>query len=726
MLRDYIATQLPRARNAPLRDRIAVSDMEDFLKTTDGFETTLKLVETINSTTDDYLFIWDIGADKRWFFGDIDRNYDIRKNGSDTNSTPEMLKIIYPADSRAVLKSLEQIAKGEKDVHNMDYRWLNRKGEKVWVNCHGTVIRDKAGKPHLMIGRVSEENLRHLYNPLTGLWNKIRLRRDLKAELERGDGFLMFLDIDGLATINLTHGRSYGDALLKEIAELCENLEEVKTAYHVDHNYFALILPTKSEQDVRDTYLHIKETMQEKCTFTAGAVPIDRALFLDETQLLDSVNMTIKRAKEISDNRIAFFSQEELSQKIASLELLEELKQSVENGCAGFEVYYQPQIRPGSYDIYGVEALLRYQSPSRGRVFPDEFIPVLEQSRLIREVGMWVLEQALAQCKLWREALPELHVSVNFSALQFEDSTLADKVFERVKAAGLPGDALTVEITESMELHNSRQLMDTVKQLKRYNVNFAIDDFGTGYSNLGYLKQMNVDEIKIDRMFVSGIEKETYNHKLISNVIEFAKGNAIRTCCEGVETTQELVTLEPLLPDLIQGYLFDKPNTAEIIEKTYIDAAAKEYSERMRFLDKLYEFKETAGVVRFDPLAVMRASRVGLWIVRFHEEKRQFELHLDETAEQLLAVPAKLSPRECYAYWYDRVHPDCVAHVQERMRQMVECERNVQAEFVWRHPQKGDVTMIFSGKRILGPDSMIVLEGYCENVTAAAQKESEP
>lgn len=572
--------------------------MDNFLKTNEGFQTTLQLMDTINHSTDDYLFIWDIQADKRWFFGDIDKYYDIRKNGSETNSTKEMMRIIHPADRAAVLESLTQIAKGQKSTHNMDYRWVNRNGETVWINCHGTVIHDNEGKPHVMIGRVSEENLRHLYNPLTGLWNKNKLRQDLKEKLADGGGYLVFLDIDGLAAINLSHGRQYGDKLLKEVAEFCENLEGVNMAYHVDHNYFALILDPNSRDGVYNIYAKIRDAMIEKCTFTASAVPIAQSLFLDETQLLDSINMTLKKAKALSNNRIEFFSSEDLRQKIASLALLEEMKQSIENDYKGFEVYYQPQVRAGNYELYGVEALLRYNSMTRGRVFPDEFIPVLEQSGLIKEVGMWVLEQALLQCKKWRTTLPNLKVSVNFSALQFEDSYLAEKVVDKVREDGLTGDALTVEITESMEIHNSEQIMNTMKYLKEYHINFALDDFGTGYSNLGYLKQMNVDEIKIDRVFVSGIEKDTYNHKLISNVIEFAKGNAIRTCCEGVESTRELVTLESLLPDIIQGYLFDKPNTAENIEKAYVNASSKEFIQRTEFINKINEFKEKIGACK--------------------------------------------------------------------------------------------------------------------------------
>ncbi len=691
--------------------------MDNFLKTTDGFETTLRLVETINRSTDDYLFIWDIKADTRWFFGDIDKYYDIRKNGSETNSTPDMLKIIYPADSEAVLKSLTQIAKGEKDTHNMDYRWVNRSGQKVWINCHGTVIRDNENKPHIMIGRVSEENLRHLYNPLTALWNKNKLRIDLKAYLEESGRYLMLLDIDNLSTINLTHGRDYGDCLLKEIADLCESLEESHAAYHVDHNYFAIVLNARSEQEVRRIHKQIREKMLGKCTFTVSAVPIDKTLFYDETQLMDSVNMTLKKAKNISNDRIEFFSAEDLSRKISSLELLEELKKSVENDFEGFEVHYQPQICAGSYEIYGVEALLRYNSKTRGRVFPDEFIPILEESRLIRVVGLWVLRQALIQCEKWRESLPELHVSVNFSALQFEDPQLAEKIIAIVDEIGLPGDALTVEITESVELHNNMQLDNNIKCLKQHNISFAIDDFGTGYSNLSYLKQMNVDEIKIDRVFVSGIEKETYNHKLVSNVIEFAKGNNIRTCCEGVENIHELAILELLLPDVIQGYLFDKPDTAEKIENTYIISSSPEFIQRGEFINTIQKFKEEMGVLHFDPKDILRENEVGLWMMRIKEECNHYELHIDETMENVLASDIKYTPKECYKYWFSRIHPDFIDFVEESLMKMIQGKKAVQVEFPWLHPTLGDVMMRFSGKRVKDSDGMTVLEGYSKIVT---------
>ncbi|MBR5295051.1 MAG: EAL domain-containing protein [Clostridia bacterium] len=691
--------------------------MDNFLKTTDGFETTLKLIETINRSTDDYLFIWDFVEDKRWFFGDIDRNYDIRKTGDHINSTPDMMRIIHPADQKAVQESLSEILQGKKDTHNMDYRWINRRGEKVWINCHGTVVAGKDGERRLMIGRVSEEHLRHLFNPLTSLWNKTKLRQDIKLYLVNSAGYLMFLDIDGLAAINLSHSREYGDRLLKDVAEFCENMEGVETAYHIDHNYFALVMNTKSEEDVSEVYKNIKNAFKEKCTFTAAAVPIERSLFLDETQLLDSINLTLKKAKGISNNRLEFFSREDLSEKITSLALLEELKGSVENDFEGFELYYQPQVKAGSYDIYGVEALLRYNSKKRGKVFPDEFIPVLEGSRLIKKVGLWVLQSALEQCKKWREVLPNLHISVNFSTVQFKDIALAEKVMRIIQEAGIPSSALTIEITESAELHQSSLLANTLSHLKEFGVHLAIDDFGTGYSNLSYLKQLNIDEIKIDRVFISGIEKDTYNHKLISNVIEFAKTNAIRTCCEGVENTRELVTLELLLPDIIQGYLFDKPTTADMIEKTYIDSSAPEFKQRMDFVHKIYNLKENMGILHFNPKDILRENGVGLWKMRFHPEKNLFEFHIDETSERVFAVDMKYTPKECYEFFLSNVAENYKEYVTSTIESLMHSDKAVQIEFPWKHANFGNVTVRFSGKRVNNSDGMIVMEGYHRIIT---------
>ena len=402
------------------------------------------------------------------------------------------------------------------------------------------------------------------------------------------------------------------------------------------------------------------------------------------------------------------------------VKLLEELRQSVGNDFDGFELHYQPQVQSGNYKLTGVEALLRYRSQKYGRVFPDVFIPLLEQSGLIKSVGLWVLREAATQCKKWRVFLPELQVSVNFSAIQFEEDHLAEKVLQILQMVGLEPNALTIEITESLEIHNSKKLMDTMNLLRICGVKFSVDDFGTGYSNLGYLKQMNVDEIKIDRSFISGIEKDTYNHKLVSNIIEFAKNNDIRTCCEGVENERELTILEMLVPDAIQGYFFARPDTAKNIQNAYIDSQTPEYQKQQAFVQNIYDFKGKVGVLHFEPRDILRENGVGLWVMRLNEKTNQHELHVDETMERVLAMGAKYTPEECYQYWKSHIHPSHAAYVQQTLSKMILDQKALQIEFQWCHPKLGDVMVRFSGKRVNDADGMVVLEGYYRIINDAA------
>ncbi len=542
------------------------------------------VMEVFSQSTDDYLFVFDIEKDEIRFFGSITETYAIHTlpNGSATRA--DLLTIVHPADRQALAEDIERISSGTQGTHNMDLRLIDRKGNIVWTNCRGTVISNRNGDPSIMVGRISEEALNHLFNPLTGLWNKMKLREDLKVFLNEQNSYLLLMDIDGLSSINLRHGRAYGDVLLKEIAGFLDDHPQVRRAYHIDNNNFMAVVNGNDEAAVRAVFNRVQNAMKERCTFTASAVPINRALFADASRVLDSVNLTLKQAKQNKHDHLEFFSVEEIDQNIHTLVLLEALKQSVQNGCSGFEVYYQPQVRSGSYHIVGVEALLRYRLPDGEQVFPNEFIPLLEQSRLIDAVGLWVLKTALLQCRAWRRYVPDLRVSVNFSIAQFEDVFLAEKVMKLLEDTGMPGNALTVEITESLELQESQSFLRIGKLLRAQGVLLSIDDFGTGYANLGHLKRMRMDEIKIDRMFVTGIRKNIYNYKLISNILSFAKTNDIHVCCEGVESVEELLVLESLQPDLLQGYLFAKPGPAAEIETYFFDAESAEYQQYMTFV----------------------------------------------------------------------------------------------------------------------------------------------
>ncbi|MBQ8498135.1 MAG: EAL domain-containing protein [Clostridia bacterium] len=671
-----------------------------------------EVMEVINHSTDDFLFIYNIEKDEIQFFGNINQTYALRNHDSLKNTTTELIAVVHPADRKKLKNDLELIISGEKNYHNLDYRWITLEGKTVWINSRGTVLRNENGNEPVMLGRVSEEALRHLYNPLTGLWNKVKLREDLKDILQNQNGYLLLLDIDGLAAINLRHGRDYGDMLLKEVADLLDFHPLVQKAYHIDHNNYMAIVDSEQEEDAQAVFSDIQAAMVEKCAFTASAVPINREFFPNVSSILDSVNLTMKKAKQKKGDQVEFFSANAIDDKLRTLTLMETLQQSVQNGCEGFELFYQPQFKAGNYHLYAAEALLRYQTPNGDRVFPDEFIPLLEQSRLIDTVGLWVLEQALLQCKKWRKKLPDLHVSVNFSIVQFEDVFIAEKIMAILQKTEMPGEALTIEITESMKLQESKHFLRCVNTLRKLGIVFSIDDFGSGYSNLGYLKKLNVDEIKIDRMFVTGVEKNTYNHKLISNIIEFAKTSAIRVCCEGLETTRELAVLEGLQPDLLQGYFFAKPANAATIEKTYINDTTSEYAQYLHFIEKLYQAKGKMGIIYFDPKDILRENDVGLWIIRINEEDNYYEMHADETMERIMAVEQKFTPQECYEYWHSRIKPDYLDYVHQNVQIMKEIGKVVQLQYPWNHPVLGEVIVRCSGKRVSDADGMIVLEGY--------------
>lgn len=669
-------------------------------------------LEILSQSTDDFLFLHDMTEDKLWFYGNVDKDFAIRESGSDTNTIAQVMQVVYPGDRALLQRDLDALKNGEKDVHDLDYRWVNVRGQIVWVNCRGKVITDGHGKPAARIGRVSQIALRHMYNPLTGLFNQVKMMQKLKEVLQQKQGgYLLLVDVDDLSVININHGRAYGDGILKELATALESHSLVRNVYHTERNYFAAWIASNAESDVRAVYESLQQLMAEKCTISAGAAAIS-AVFSTESNLYDAVKIVLRKAQSVGKNTLAFFSYAEIEQKLQDMELLEELRERIALDCEGFSLLYQPQVKSGTYALHAAEALLRYRSRSGEMVFPDRFIPLLEQSGLIIPVGAWVLRRALLQCKQWRKSVPHMRISVNFSMVQFRDPTIVEQVKEILRETGMSGKALTVEITESIPMHELDEFSKTIALLKEEGIEIAIDDFGTGYSNIAYLKQLDVDEIKIDRMFVKDIEKDTYNYKLVSNMLDFAKMNVLRVCCEGVETAKELAVLESGSPDLMQGYLFDKPCDEKTFAERYVDSATEKFKARERFVENLYRYKEEMAMIRFDPKDILRETGVGLWVIRYDESGR-CEMHVDDTMERILGIESKLTPKECYEFWYSRIPSDEREYIQKSVdTMMVKGRKVIQLEYKWNHPTLGEVVVRSSGRRAADSDGMAVLEGY--------------
>ncbi len=670
-------------------------------------------LEILSQTTDDYLFLLDIEKDVNRFFGDISAEFNIDIDEDGTNTTDKFIDIVHPNDREVFINDINDIRQGKKDFHNIDYRLIDKDGRPVWVSCRGTVIKDHNGNPLIMIGRISQEALAHMYNPLTGLFNQIKLLSDMKTELpQRKSGYIILVDIDDLSAINLTHGRAYGDELLLTVTSLMEEMPSISKVYHTERNYFAGIVEVKTDDDIRDIYNYLCDSLSEKCTITAAALPYSPEIFPEEDTLYNALKLLMNKAKDKGRHSLKFYKAEEFKQKITSVSLLEEFQESVNNNFEGFYLNYQPQVTSSDYKLFSVEALLRYTSKSSGRIFPDEFIPLLESTKLIIPVGLWVLKTALLQCKEWRKYIKDLHISVNFSVVQLKDKNIVSDIFSVLDETGMKGDCLTIEVTESIPADGKSWFISVIKELKKKKIQIAIDDFGTGYSNLGYLKDMDIDEIKIDRMFIKDIEKDTYNYRLVENTISFAKTNSIRSCCEGVETQKELAFLESSSPDIIQGYLFDKPCFPEEIYESYMNPKSSKYKARTEFIKALSEYKSKTSPITFNPKNILRDTNVGLWIIRTSHEKGVNELHIDDTMETIMGIDRKLTPSECYKFWYDRIREDYTDYINENLLLITTLDKVVQLEYPWKHPTMGEVIVRSNGKLTKREDDFVIIEGY--------------
>lgn len=665
----------------------------------------------LNKTTEDHLFVCSICKKTVWFFSDFHEIFNVKSDADGGISLNNMLNITHSIDRDTLQSAMEDIKSGKTNLYNVECRLINKNNEPVWISCKG--VAHTIDNELYVTGRMSHQELSHMFNPLTGLFNQFRLMSDLK-ELYKGDisGYLMLLSIDELSAINLNHGRSYGNALLKTIASFMEDLPEIDAVYHNERSYFTSIINTDNKNKVTEIYTAIRNAVKDKCTVSAGVVPMNKDYFSDENSLYDAAKIVSNKTKDHGRNTLLFFEEEEFKKTMSSASLLHEMQKSVSQDFAGFNLVYQPQLMSNIYSLYGAEALLRYTSESGKKVFPDEFIPILENSKLIIPVGMWVLKTALNQCKLWQKYVPNMHISVNFSMVQLRDESIVDDILRTLHETDMPGECLTIEITESIPIHEMELIVSIIKQLKSNGIQVAIDDFGTGYSNLGYLNRMNVDEIKIDRMFVKDIDKSLQNCNVVSQAIEFAKQNAMRVCCEGVETAKEVSILEMYSPHLLQGYLFDKPLTPEEFASKYFDHASEDYLNKESFIKELTISRNKSASVQFNHKDILRETNMGLWVMHKSHNNQDVRLFFDETMERIMGLEEKLTPEKYYDFWHSRIKKDHVKYVDENFDLMTTVDKVVQLEYPWEHPTLGEVIVRSNGKVTNKTDNAVVIEGY--------------
>ncbi|HEY2678479.1 MAG TPA: EAL domain-containing protein [Steroidobacteraceae bacterium] len=451
------------------------------------------------------------------------------------------------------------------------------------------LVRSKQTQDQL---RESEARVRYLayYDPLTGLPNRQRLLQILEQQViwagprQRGLAVLM-LDVDNFSRINDTQGQAVGDSLLKEIAhrlQLC--LRDTQRALEQDGEVsdindwvartggdeFALALPGVATADSAQAVAQrVQIALARPFVFAQQEIPLSAtigvSLFPGDAPtaeaMIKNADAAMHHGKKSGHGRLEFFKKSISTRAAKHLSMEADLRKALERG--EFTLNYQPRLSTEGMRVEAVEALLRWWHPQRGFVSPDEFIPLAEQNGLIVDIGDWVLREACAQARRWRDdGGPGWQVAVNVSGVQFRDGSLVERVSRAITAAGIEPRMIELEFTEGALIEYSSVVSKAVKSLKELGVATALDDFGTGYSSLSYLRHFPIDTLKIDRVFVRDIvSKGGGNTPLVDAIIAMAKSLGLATVAEGVETEAQWHYLKSRHANQVQGFLFCRPLT---------------------------------------------------------------------------------------------------------------------------------------------------------------------
>jgi diguanylate cyclase (GGDEF)-like protein len=413
----------------------------------------------------------------------------------------------------------------------------------------------------------ADEKIAHLahYDGLTDLPNRIlfreRLEQSLKA-LQPGEQLaVLYIDIDEFKSVNDALGHPVGDELLKGVAgRLRGCLEEADVAARLGGDEFAIIqaaIKDRSETTQLVDKIHAAIRQPLECmghlittdaSIGIAIAPVDGE---DLDQLLKNADLALYGAKGDGRRTYRFFEagMDQRATARRSLEL--ELRQAISDGS--IEAYYQPVVNIEDDKISCCEALLRWRHPERGMISPAEFIPIAEDSGLINQLGLWVLNTACAEAATWPD---HVRVAVNVSPVQFRSPSLALNVAAALAACNLPASRLELEITEAVLIRDDEAALDMLHQLRKLGVRIALDDFGTGYSSLSYLQRFPFDKIKIDRSFIRDIAGPGASSSIVQAVVNIAAASDMTTTAEGVETEQQRNLLYILGCTEMQGYLF--------------------------------------------------------------------------------------------------------------------------------------------------------------------------
>jgi Amt family ammonium transporter len=503
-------------------------------------------------------------------------------------------------DSRLIIKNFE--------CKFIDKNKINKDILTTFAKIPGT------GKSVVSIADISElkEAEKQIYHQafhdsLTNLPNRALFMEYLIMAIKRGKRrkiysfAVIYLDIDRFKLINDSLGHNIGDKLLVEFANRMQDmLRDIDTLARFGGDEFVILL-----EDIEDENyaVLIAERLQKslKSPFeikgndiyapASFGIVLNTKIYDDPEIIIRNADAAMYHAKEKGRSQFKIFDKTLHEKALNLLQIETDLRKAIEN--KEFDLYYQPIVSLDNISIVGFEALIRWNHPTRGLVYPDSFIPVAEETGLIIPIGRWVLKKACRDLRRWDEQVESklpLFMSVNISSKQFLRPSLIDDIKAILDETGLSPDKLKLEITETALMEDVHETIPLIQRLKDLGVQIVIDDFGTGYSSMSYLQQLPIDTLKVDQSFISRIENSSddENKNIVETIVSLALKLGLKVVAEGVETNKQHSVLSQMNCQMAQGYLFSRP-----LKKEKMDELIKKIEQFSKTKpDKRYSLKD--------------------------------------------------------------------------------------------------------------------------------------
>jgi len=534
----------------------------------------------------DGLWDWDMGCNKihystRWksMLG-----YKEEEIGDEPS---EWLDRIHPDDREKVEAKIESHLNGQDPYFESEYRILHKEGTCRWVISRGLAVRNEDNKAYRMAGSLTditlrkkvEEQLVHgaFHDALTGLPNRALFMDRLQhvittAQRRAGSPYyaVLFLDMDRFKIINDSLGHAVGDQLLVVVGrKLADCIRPGDTVARLGGDEFAIILENISDQNHA---VEVAERIRKKLvtplsvaghelyTTVSIGIALGAERYERPEQVLRDADIAMYEAKERGNACFEIFDAQMHANVLDRLQLEADLRRALDQ--QQFVLYYQPIIDLKMQRLTGLEALIRWNHPKRGLIYPLEFIPIAEENGLIYPIGEWILNQACRDLKLIQAqyvSQPPLTMSINISSKQFNQGDLLNKLSSVVRESGVDPRTVALEITESMIMENVDAAIETMKQLRDMGIQIHIDDFGTGHSSLSYLHRFPVNALKIDRSFINRLSSDGANKEIITSIVSLADSLHFDVIAEGVEQEHQLSNIQKMKCGYGQGFLFARP-----------------------------------------------------------------------------------------------------------------------------------------------------------------------